>query len=412
MKLNILRLIVGVLCCTTALMVIANVGAQKSLPVGSDFAVSLSSLGIATPAQTPAAATAPPEKTVEQTHKNIQVLKGLPDSQLGTVMNFIAVSMGRQCNFCHVRKGNDWVWESDDKEEKQTARAMMKMVLGINKDNFRGNIQVSCYTCHRGRNQPNSIPAFPLPTPPPRPQPAASPAAGQPTPTPVPTPVPPTADQIIAKYIDAIGGPAAIDKMKTRVMKGTFAGFNGVEVPFEADLAAPDKFHIIVTTPQGTQERGSNGKVTWEKGPRGVNELTNPVLDQMKSMFLSFSNIKLKEEFPRLRLGGRDKIGDRNVVIVSGTTADNHRARLFFDAGTGLLLRRISYTETMIGVIPEQIDFEDYRDVDGVKLPFTVKISSVEPGLVSTRKYSEIKMNAPVDDSKFKMPAAPAKGTP
>jgi len=127
---------------------------------------------------------------------------------------------------------------------------------------------------------------------------------------------------------------------------------------------------------------------------------------------LSFSNIKLKEEFPRLRLGGRDKIGDRNVVIVSGTTADNHRARLFFDAETGLLLRRISYTETMIGVIPEQIDFEDYRDVDGVKLPFTVKISSVEPGLVSTRKYSEIKMNAPVDDSKFKMPAAPAKGTP
>ncbi len=412
MKLNILRLIVGVLCCTTALMVIANVGAQKSLPVRSDFAVSLSSLGIATPAQTPAAATAPPEKTVDQTHKNIQVLKGLPDSQLGTVMNFIAVSMGRQCNFCHVRKGNDWIWESDDKEEKQTARAMMKMVLSINKDNFRGNIQVSCYTCHRGRNQPNSIPAFPLPTPPPRPQPAASPAAGQPTPTPVPTPVPPTADQIIAKYIDAIGGPAAIDKMKTRVMKGTFAGFNGVEVPFEADLAAPDKFHIIVTSPQGTQERGSDGKVTWEKGPRGVNELTNPVLDQMKSMFLSFSNIKLKEEFPRLRLGGRDKIGDRNVVIVSGTTADNHRARLFFDAETGLLLRRISYTETMIGVIPEQIDFEDYRDVDGVKLPFTVKISSVEPGLVSTRKYSEIKLNVPVDDSKFKMPAAPAKATP
>ncbi len=412
MKLNILRLIVGVLCCTTALMVIANVGAQKSLPVGSDFAVSLSSLGIATPAQTPSAATAPLEKTVDQTRKNIQVLKGLPDSQLGAVMNFIAVSMGRQCNFCHVRKGNDWIWESDDKEEKQTARAMMKMVLSINKDNFRGNIQVSCYTCHRGRNQPNSIPAFPLPTPPPRPQPAASPAAGQPTPTPVPTPVPPTADQIIAKYIDAIGGPAAIDKMKTRVMKGTFAGFNGVEVPFEADLAAPDKFHIIVTSPQGTQERGSDGKVTWEKGPRGVNELTNPVLDQMKSMFLSFSNIKLKEEFPRLRLGGRDKIGDRNVVIVSGTTADNHRARLFFDAETGLLLRRISYTETMIGVIPEQIDFEDYRDVDGVKLPFTVKISSVEPGLVSTRKYSEIKMNAPVDDSKFKMPAAPAKATP
>jgi hypothetical protein len=410
MKLNILRLIVAALCCASALMVIANVRAQKSLPVRNGFAVSLTSLGIAEPAQTPAAAAAPQEKTVDQTHKNIQVLKGLPDSQLGTVMNYIAVSMGRQCNFCHVRKGNDWVWESDDKEEKQTARSMIKMVLAINKDNFNGNIQVSCYTCHRGRNQPSSIPAFPLPTPVPRPQSALSPAAGQPSPT--PTPAPPTADQILAKYTDAIGGQASIDKMKTRVMKGTYVGFNGAELPFEASLTAPDRFYVIVTTPQGTNERGFDGKIAWEKNSRGVNELGNPVLDQMKSIFLSFSNLKLKEEFPRLRLGGRDKIGDRNVVIVSGTTSDNHRARLFFDAETGLLLRRISYTETMVGVIPEQIDFEDYRDVDGVKLPFTVKVSSVEPGLVSTRKYSEIKLNAPVDDSKFKMPPAPAKTTP
>ena len=409
MKLNILRLIVAALCCVGALMVIANVRAQKSLPVRSDFAVSLTSLGIAVPAQTPAAPAAPQEKTLGATGKNIQVLKALPASQLGTVMQYIATSMGRRCDFCHVNKGgNNWVWESDDKEEKQTARAMMKMVLGINKDSFRGNTQVGCYTCHRGRNQPNGIPSFPLPTPPPRPQPAASPAAGQPS----PTPAPPTADQILAKYTDAIGGQAAIDKMKTRVMKGTYTGFNGAELVFEASLTAPDKFYVSVTTPQGTNERGFDGKVAWERNSRGVNELTDPLLDQMKSMFLSFRNIKLKEEFTRLRLGGRDKIGDRAVVIVSGTTTDNHRERLFFDAETGLLLRRISYIETMIGVIPEQIDFEDYRDVDGLKLPFTVKASSVEPGLVSTRKYSEINMNAPVDDSKFKMPPAPAKTTP
>jgi len=214
------------------------------------------------------------------------------------------------------------------------------------------------------------------------------------------------------KYTDAIGGQAAIDKMKTRVMKGTYAGFNGAELVFEASLTAPDKFYVSVTTPQGTNERGFDGKVGWEKNARGVNELTNPVLDQMKSLFSSFSNLELKEEFSRLRLGGRDKIGDRNVVIIAGTTTDNHRVRLFFDAETGLLLRRISYTETMIGVIPEQIDFEDYRDVDGLKLPFTIKVSSVEPGLVSTRKYTEIKLNVPVDDSKFKMPQAPAKTTP
>ena len=412
MKPNILRLATAILFCTSVLAVIASVRAQKSPPGQNEIAVSLSSLGIATPAQTPAAPAAKQEKTLGETGKNIQVLKSLPESQLGTVMQYIATSMGRRCDFCHVNKGgNNWAWELDDKAEKQMGRTMMKMVLSINKDNFRGNTQVGCYTCHRGRNQPNSIPAFPLPTRLPGSQPAPSPpAAGQPTPAPTPAPL--TADQIVAKYIEAIGGQAAIDKMKTRLVKGTFAGFNGVAMPFEADLSAPDKFHISVTSPQGTQERGFDGQMGWEKGPRGVLELGNPILDQMKSMFSSYRNIKLKDEFASFRLGGKDKIGDRDVLIVSARAADNHRERLFFDAETGLLLRRISFTETMIGVIPEQIDFEDYRDVDGVKLPFTVKVSSVEPGLVSTRKYSEIKLNVPVDDSKFKMPPAPAKTTP
>jgi hypothetical protein len=407
MKLNILRLLVVTLACASAVMLFTNARAQN-LPVNPEFAVSLPSLGIAIPAQTPAATAAPQEKTVDQTRKNIKVLKGLPDSQLDTVMNFIAVSMGRRCDFCHVNKGGTWNWESDDKEEKLTARKMMTMTLALNKDNFRGSPTVSCYTCHRGRNTPQGIPSLPVPTPQPRPQRSET-APGQPAATPTPTPAPPTGDQILAKYIEALGGQAAIDKMKTLVMTGTYAGFNGTPLPYEVDMAAPDKFYINATSQQGTVERGFDGKAAWEKGPRGVSELMNPVLDDLKSTFLFFHNIKLKEQFTRLRGGRKDKIGDRDVIVVNGMTADNHREQLFFDAETGLLRRRISYLETPIGVIPNQIDFEDYRDVDGVKVPFTVKVLSVEPGLVSTRIYTEIKLNAPVDDSKFKMPAASAK---
>ncbi len=402
MKLNILRLLVVALACASAVMLFTSARAEKT-SVNQELAVSLSSLGMAMPAQTPAPPAASQEKTVDQTRKNIQVLKGLPDSQLGTVMNFIAASMGRQCNFCHVNKGgNNWVWESDDKEEKLTGRKMITMVLALNKDNFRGSPTVSCWTCHRGRSTPQGIPSFPLPTPAPRPQPQATPAAGQPTPTPVPQP---NADQILAKYTEALGGQAAIDKMKTLVMKGTYTGVNGSPLPYEVSLAAPDKFYINVTAPQGTVERGFDGKAGWEKGPRGVNELMNPVLDDLKSTFLFYRNIKLKEQFTQVRFGGRERIGDRNALVINGRTADNHRERLSFDAETGFLLRRISYLETPVGLIPNQIDFEDYRDVDGVKVPFTVKVTSVEPGLVSTRTYTEIKLNAPVDDSKFKMPA-------
>jgi hypothetical protein len=402
MKLNILRLLIVIFACASAAVLIDGARAQKS-PVNRDYAVSLATLGMATAAQTPAASAAPQEKTLGETHPKIQVLKSLPESQLGTVMNFVAVSMGRRCDFCHVNNAGKWDWESDEKEMKLAARKMMTMVLAINKDNFRGNPQVSCYTCHRGRNNPESIPSFPLPTPPPRPQP---PASGQAAASPMPTPAPLTADQILAKYIDALGGQAAVDNMKTIVMKGTYTGFNGAAVPYEVDLAAPDKFYINASTQQGAMERGFDGKVAWEKSPRGVNELGNPVLDDLKSVLTFYRNIKLKGQFAQLRLG-RDKIGDRNVISLGGRNSDNHRERLFFDAETGLLVRRISYTDTPIGTIPSQIDFEDYREVNGVKLPFTVKVSSVEPGLVSTRNYSEIKLNSPVDDAKFKMPAKP-----
>jgi hypothetical protein len=62
----------------------------------------------------------------------------------------------------------------------------------------------------------------------------------------------------------------------------------------------------------------------------------------------------------------------------------------------------------MVAIIPEQFDFEDYRDVDGVKLPFTIRVSSVEAGNpVSVRTFTEMKLNAPGDESKFKMPPSP-----
>ena len=405
MKLNILRFLVVVLTCTSAVLLFTNARAQKS-PVEQQFAASLSSLGIAAPSQTPAA-TATQEKTVEQARKNIKVLTGLPDSQLIPVMNYMAASLGVRCNFCHVNTNGQWDYPSDEKEEKQVARKMITMVIDLNKASFRGNPEVSCYTCHRGLNHPLGVPALPLPLPSPRPQPPAGPPAGQGTATPSPTPAAATADQILAKYLAALGGQAAIDKLKTVVMKGTYAGANGAAIPYEVSMVAPDKFYILVTTPQGMIERGFDGSVGWEKGARGVGALPAGTLDSLKQIFLFYGNIKLKEQFTSMRVGRRDKIGDREVIAINARTADNRREQLYFDAETGLLVRRIRYMTTVVGVIPEQIDFEDYRDVDGVKLPFTVRVSSIDVGNpIGIRKYTEIKLNVPVDESKFKMPAA------
>ena len=417
MKLNILRLVVAALCGTSALMVIANVRAQKSLPVQSNFAVSLTSLGIATPAQTPAATAASQEQTVEQAEKNIKVLTGMPQSQLIPVMNYFAASMGRRCNFCHVNNNGQWDYAADTKPEKNTAREMIKMVLDIHKQTFNGSTDISCFTCHRGRNQPQSVPTLPLPVPSPPPgnpgpvgPGAVAPPAGQPQASPTPRPAGPSADDILKKYVEAIGGQAAIDNLKTRTAKGTVVQANGNSLPFELYQAAPDKFYFVVTTPQGPFERGFDGKVGWEKTARGIRELTGGELANVKAGNSLLSLINLKEQYARPPRVRRDKIGDRDVFVLDGMTNDGKRMRLYFDAATGLLVRRVTFTTSMVGLIPDQVDFEDYREIDGVKFPFTARASTIEVGNpVSTRTFTEIKVNAPGDETKFKIPPAPAK---
>lgn len=359
------------------------------------------------------------EKTVEQAEKNIKVLTGMPQSQLIPVMNFFAASMGRRCNYCHVNNQGQWDYASDAKPEKAAAREMIKLVMDINKTTERLKLDpVSCYTCHRGRPSPQSIPALPLPLPSPPPN-SGGPTSGAPTPgaspqaSPAATPALPSADEIFSKYATALGGQATIDKLKSRTVKGTITQANGNSFQFELSQAGPDKFYLLVTTPQGTIERGFNGQVGWEKTARGVREITAAELINFKASNSLFSLIKLKEQYSRPPRVRKDKLGDHDVYIVDGTTTDNRRMRLYFDATSGLLLRRTTTMPTMVGIIPDQVDLEDYREADGLKFPFIARAATLEVGNpTSTRTFTELKLNVPVDDSKFNMPAAPKPAGP
>jgi hypothetical protein len=353
----------------------------------------------------------PQEKTVEQVQKNIKVLTGMPQSQLIPVMNFFAASMGRRCNYCHVNNQGQWDYASDAKPEKAAAREMIKLVMDINKTTERLKLDpVSCYTCHRGRTSPQSIPALPLPLPSPPPNSGGAtgptPGAGaSPQASPTATPALPAADEIFSKYATALGGQTAIDKLKSRTTKGTVTQANGNSVQFELTQAAPDKFYLLLTTQQGTVERGFNGQVGWEKTARGVREITGAELINFKAANGLFTLLKLKEQYSRPPRVRKDKLGDHDVYIVDGTTTDNRRMRLYFDASSGLLLRRTTTMPTIIGIIPDQIDLEDYREADGLKFPFTLRAATLEVGNpISTRTFTELKLNVPVDDSKFNMP--------
>lgn len=355
-----------------------------------------------TSAQNPPATTqtaAPAEPTVEQNHKNIQVLKGLPESQLIPVMNFMGASLGVRCNYCHVNNNGTWDYASDEKGEKKSAREMITMVTGINKNSFRGNPEVSCYTCHRGRTAVAHTVSMPLPTPEPRPSAAPGPnasAAQQSN---------PTADQIIDKYTEAIGGAAAIDKLKSRVMKGTLVANNGNELGYELYQSGADSVLAVLSTQSGGFERGFDGTEGWEKSAGGVRKLREGEVYYLRRYPDLYTDIKLKGEFSRVTFGGKQKIDGRDVYVVRATTTGGKRETLFFDTESGLLVRRTTSTTTPIGTIPEQVDFADYKDVEGMKLPFTIRVSAIDPAYSVVRKFTEIKLNVPIDPKRFNKPA-------
>jgi hypothetical protein len=349
----------------------------------------------------PAKQTAPTEQTVEQVQKNIQVLNGLPVSQLIPVMNYMGSSLGVKCTYCHVKNGDKLDFVSDAKPEKGTAREMIKMVQGINKANFKGTPAVSCFTCHRGNNEPVRTPTLPIAEPTPFAE--SSPVAG------APTEVKPTADQILAKYTEALGGAAVIEKLKTRSMKGTWLTSTGITFGYEVYQSAPDKIYAVLNTPkQGVIERGFDGQSGWENSQRGLRDLHSQELIILKRYPDLFKDIKLQGQFTRLGFGGKDKIDGKDVYVLRGLGIDGRGERLYFDVQTGLLVRRITTTPTIVGLIPEQVDYEDYRDVDGMKVPFTIRTTFIDSFYNSTRKFTEIKLNVPVDETKFKKPPAAA----
>ena len=176
------------------------------------------------------AATAPVgPKLAEEEFKNIQALKGIPAEQVIPSMQFIAASLGVECEYCHVAHAN----EKDDKKPKVTARKMINMMIAINKDNFEGHREVTCYSCHRGSADPVATPIITDEEP--------RRAGGEEKKPGEAKPALPAADELLDKYLAAIGGSEAHRKITSRVQKRTLTVFGGQHFPDEVYSKAPDK---------------------------------------------------------------------------------------------------------------------------------------------------------------------------
>jgi len=324
-------------------------------------------------------------KTAEQAYKNITELKGIPADQLMPAMQFISASLGVGCETCHVQGK----FEADDKRAKKTAREMIAMTMAINKNSFHGQTQVTCFSCHRGSERPVAIPAV-LETDAP-----AKTEVRQPS-------TPPTADSILEKYVTALGGADAIKKITSRVGKGVITS-SGKDTPIEVFTKAPNKRITVTHAESGDSFTAFDGTIGW-MGSAGRPAREMAPADAKGSALDSefYLPLRMKEIFAQMRAGRPDKIGDVAVTTLMGTRQGLPPVRFYFDASTGLLLRMVRYTENPLGRMPVQIDYADYRDVDGVKTPFRWTLS--RPNGRFTIQLTEVKANVAIDDSKFAKP--------
>lgn len=351
--------------------------------------------------------------TAGDAYMNVQILKDIPSDQLLPAMRYITVALGVHCDFCHDAKSYD----SDDKPQKATARNMMKMMFAINKDNFNGRREVTCYTCHHGISHAANIPMALVVAGPNQPGEAMPPpnggAAGQSPPVsgngaaPSVSAAPmPTVDDILAKYTEALGGSAAIQKIATLAEKGTTeTPSRGMHASMDVFRKAPDKALAILHSPTGDISEGFNGSMGWHQRPgHGVDEVQGDELVRTKQWAAFIPGLNLRQDFTRAQVAGIDKIGDHDAYRVIASRAGGGQVRFFFDKQSGLLLRVSERIESPLGALPQDTDYSDYRDVSGVKLPFGILVAHAEGPTIY--KWEQIQANVPVDDGRFEKPAA------
>jgi hypothetical protein len=341
----------------------------------------------------------------EDVFKNIQILKGIPVDRLMGTMGFFSASLGLNCTDCHVAEsGGDWARYADDTPLKQMARRMMLMVNTINQMNFGGRQVVTCNTCHRGTSRPNVMPSLALlysSPPPPEPGDPFRQAEGQ-----------PPADQILDAYLAALGTPASRAAFTSFTASGGYMGFDEVEKsPVEIFANAQGQRTTIVHGPSGDTTTTLDGRNAWIAGPPSERPipllaLTGQELDGVKLEADVFFPARIKQALTNWRVGFPTEIDGREVKVVQGTTMSGGTATLCFDDQTSLLVRMVRFDESPVGRIVTQVDYSDYRDVAGVKIPFRWTVTWLDGR--SRYELTAVQPNARVDAARFATPAPSA----
>ena len=342
-------------------------------------------------------------KKAEDVYKNIQVLKGIPADQILPAMQFITASLGVECDYCHVSE----TFDKDDKLPKETARKMMRMMFAINKDSFEGKRELTCYSCHHGSREPVPTPVLSEAEPSPMPPGGAQGPGGPGGPSdggrggPMQPAALPSGATLIDKYVQALGGTGALAKITSRVEKGEINSIEG-QFPVEVYAKAPDKRMSVMHMPDGDHITAFDGQTGWFRdGDHPPREMFAPQAEGARLDADFHLATELKQLYSRFRVFPPEKVGKADVYPVLAQAEGKPPLRLYFDKESGLLVRLIRYQDTPLGMNPIQIDYADYREADGTKVPFRWTLA--RPGGRFTIQVETIEQNVTVDDAKFQL---------
>jgi outer membrane lipoprotein-sorting protein len=345
------------------------------------------------------AAQQPKPQVAEDVFKNVQVLKGIPVDEFMDTMGMFSAALSLNCIDCHVAESvGSWAKFGDETPLKRRARQMVLMVNAINKDNFSGVKSVSCYTCHRGDMHPRILPDLVAQY--------ATPVEDANSIDIHPVPGGPTVDQVFAKYIQAVGGTQKLAALTSFTAKGTFIGFETeqTKVPMELYAKAPNLRTMIVHTRIGDSVRNYDGRGAWIAAPdRPVQllTLTGGNLDGARVDAMVAFPAQIKSLFASWKVGATG-INDKEVKVVQGTSPGLSPTNFYFD-DAGLLVRSVRFVNTAVGRVPTQVDYSDYRDVAGVKMPFKTIVTWTNGQ--TTTELTDVQPNVAIDAAKFARPA-------
>ena len=353
----------------------------------------------------PAAPTTKPP-LVDDVFKNVQALKGIGVDDFMLTMGIMSAAVGSDCVGCHPSAGTDHVDWALDTPRKRTARRMVQMVAAINKENFGGRQVVTCWTCHRGRDRPVMTPSLDT-------------VYGEPTlefdDVLTPARGGPTVDQILDKYLQAIGGAQNVARVTSFVATGKsigYRGFGGGGI-VELSAQAPDKRATHISFPEypdrGVSVRTYNGQTGWIATPLAVvpkYELGGSERDGARLDAQLVFPAQIKQALTDLRVGPSTTIADKDVQVIQGNGPNGTLASLYFDETSGLLVRMVRYGRSPIGRVPTQVDYSDYREVGGIKFPYHWTFAWLDGQ--DNFEFSDVKVNVQIDQAKFGEPALPA----